>query len=123
MSGSVGDAASKRAGCLRDTDDSVHTLVFTVGFHLLWGLGQNVEGLRFVLAEVSAGGFVPVSASLACGMHDAKALLLGVLLLTLIVGWPSDITALATLLKPIGAGLVLGQLCRQAIREQQGAPS
>ena len=83
------------------------------------GLGRvDAAWLGVMLEALSIGWWMPFSAAVAIGMNNAKAAAVPLLVLTLLVGSPHDLQECARWLSPLGAGLLAGQSCRQAIKEQ-----
>ena len=87
-------------------------------FAAMFARAAHLEGIMRLFASVDALAYLPLSAAIVCSLHDAKPGMIIVVALTLAVGWPQDLQSASQLMLPLGLGIGIGQLCRQALIQQ-----
>jgi hypothetical protein len=100
----------------------IHAAVCVALMHLFRHLLQGRPGFRAVFDVLAPGGFVPFAATLSAAVHLQRALVLVILGLTLLGGWPWDLQGLERLVIPIGVGILAGTGLARVLREG-GTPS
>ncbi len=96
----------------------IHALFFYLGAHVLRGLSGYAPRLGNALDAIGYAGFIPFSVASAIGLHDTKYLLLGLVAALFLTAECTNAHDLARVLLPIGAGLIVGQGVRRAMKEQ-----
>lgn len=99
-----------------------HALIITAILNALGGFATNA-GLALLLGIIKPGAYLPFALSTSAAMHGLRSASIILLAGTIILAYPSSINELATILVPIGAGLLTGTLLRSAISETNGGLS
>gem|GEM_PF-4813272 len=80
----------------------------------------RAPAIQFLATQLGYAAGLPWAASVACGITRDRVTLIALVTILVLFIAPSGVHALARALVPVGAGLVIGQLIGQGIREERG---
>lgn len=99
---------------LRVIVHSIAFLIFGPALAYLAARTQN-PGLAALVGFLQYGSYIPFSIAAASALNQHKTALLALLGITVLLGAPRSLSELATMISPIGAGVVIGSITRKII--------